>query len=721
MSHESSFGRKCYRLFSSLIVGVLTPLPVQAIWEWLDENIIVPQIVGSRLSGKLDTSVMPQWRGLLEKYADRRVHFFTLCKSARVGGTLFFGICLVIEKIIRWPGPILWIDPTRKTGARVSRQEIEPYLKACKAVRKVSIYTKTAWTCLEKTLKTCVFSVVGAGSMNDLGGRQAEEVIINEQDRIPNRAADAPPPSEEAKARSSQFEDTRKIVRNSTPTRESGLTWIEFQAGSQEYCYVPCPECAGYQRLSMWKEEADPDKWMRIEDGDPLLCQEWSFRRTLNKTVRELGGLPAMRPPDSQRLDAPLLVEALDAKGMAAAAVGTIMPAPDGRGYLVKGIPATGQIWWPPELQDKKSKVWDVDRVAAQTRYECAFCSAKIRHEQLAGMNDRYEWRSHNPAAPRDHVSAHISALYSPFQSWGGIAKEFLLAVGNLFKLHAFYNLLLGLPFVSVPTKLTKKCIDLLQSFSPRYERQNPQEKEGILSLPVRPVLITIHVDVQQSEFWWTMRAWCVDGSRYLLAWGNCVSFPELVDLSNRVWLYDHGPDAPAHARYEEFNAAFGIMDTGYKAKRQAGVYSFLHEQAGRWFGSKGGSYQGRDKPIHETKIQHNYNGSAVDIDLTHYNDFILQEHLSRYVIKDRRQPAYYLPVTVDDNLVKHLTSPHLVKVKTPDGRTVDEWKYECDPHLYDCEKMGEVLGFVFSAEVLAKIRAQQDANRALLLARLGA
>ncbi len=672
-SPAPSFGQKAYRLIVGLITATLRPLPVQLIWEWLDEHVVVPLIVGSRFPGQLDTAVMPQWRGLLEKYADRRVHYFTLCKSARVGGTLFFGICLVLEKIARWPGPILWIDPTRKTGVRVSRQEIEPYLRACAPVYGQAILSKTTWTALEKMFRSCTFSIVGAGSMNDLGGRQGELVIINEQDRIPNRGNDAPPPSEEAKARSSQFEDTRKIVRNSTPTRENNLTWQEFLAGSQEHCYVPCPECGGKQRLTMWKTSGDPERWLRCE-----------------------------REP--QGVDREHFLE--------------IIEAPDGRGWLCRGIPPTGQIWWPPELEDKRNKRWDVDEVARQARYECAFCAAKIRPEHLARMNDGYEWRSHNPDAPRDHVSAHISALYSPFQSWGAIAKEYLLSIGNALKLHAFYNLVLGLPFISVPTKLTKRSIELLQQRSPRYERQNPQEKDGELRLPVRPVIITIHADVQQSEFFWTMRAWAADGSRYLLAWGSCVSFGELVDLSDRVWTFDHGPDVPAAARYERFTAFLGVMDTGYKAKRQAGVYRFLHEQGGRWHGSKGGGYQGRDKPIHETTIQFNYDGGAVDIPLIHYNDSILSEHLTRFVIKERRPPGYYLPMNVDDALVAQLTSPHLSKKKLADGRTEDVWEFECDPHLYDCEKMAEVLGHIFAGELMVQIRVTQDARRASLLAK---
>ena len=43
--------------------------------------------------------------------AGRHIHFFTLCKSARVGGTLLFCICLILGKIVCWPSPILWTDP----------------------------------------------------------------------------------------------------------------------------------------------------------------------------------------------------------------------------------------------------------------------------------------------------------------------------------------------------------------------------------------------------------------------------------------------------------------------------------------------------------------------------------------------------------------------------------------------------------------------------------
>jgi phage terminase large subunit GpA-like protein len=675
---SATLSARCVSFFTRSIRAFTMPAPRELIWQWLDKHVHVPAIVGSRSPGPLDTGLMPQWRGLLEKYADRRVHFFTLCKAARIGGTLFFGICLVLEKVARAPGPIIWLDPTRRTAIRVSRQEIEPYLQKCGPVFALARLGKTTWTVLEKMFRNCTFSLLGCGSINDLGGRQGELIILNEQDRIPNRAADAPTPSQEAEARSSQFEDTRKLVRNSTPFRESGLTWGEFLAGSQHYCYVPCPDCGVKQRLTMFKLPAEPDAWLRM-DQEPT--------------------------PEERKLHS------------------KVKPAADGRGWLCKGIPATGRLWWPPEIKDRRSNRWRIDDIPAATRYECAHCQAKIRPELIEWMNDRYEWRAHNIFAPRDHVSAHISALYSPWQSWGSIAKQWLLAQGVIAKLHAFFNLVLGLPFTSAPTKLTPKHLELLQSHSPRFERQFPEHVENELTLPARPVCVTMHVDVQQTEFWYTVRCWMPDGARYVLAWGSCGSFADLVALSNRVWRYDHGEASPAAARFEEFTMLFGIIDTGYKAKRQGGVYEFLHDQGGRWQGVRGGAFAlGKDKPITEETTTFNYKGQgAVDVPVIKVNDFIMREHLYTFVIKQRRPPGYYLPIALDEHFITQITSEHLIKRKLPDGRTEDVWTTTVDPHLGDCEKYAECLGHVIEPSVLLKLRGVQDDHRARLLVKLAA
>ena len=88
-------------------------------------------------------------------------------------------------------------------------------------------------------------------------------------------------------------------------------------------------------------------------------------------------------------------------------------------------------------------------------------------------------------------------------------------------------------------------------------------------------------------------------------------------------------------------------------------------------------------------------------------------------MLKERRPPGYFLPHTLDDHLVEHLTAPHLDKRLLPDGRSQDVWRFDCDPHLYDCEKYQEVLGYVFVPALLQQFRTRQDAYREKLRALL--
>jgi phage terminase large subunit GpA-like protein len=706
-----SISAKAAALFRRVLQAALPPPPREAIWRFLEKVVVIPQIAGSRASGPIDTSVMPIWRGLLERYARPHVHYFTLAKGARVGGTLFFAICLIIEKILRWPGPIGWVDPTGKTAKSVSRREIEPYFQACAPVIKLAMLGKTTWTWAEKFFSNCLFSILGAGSINDFGGRQWELVIINEQDRIPDRSKDSPTPSNEAEVRSSQFEQTRKIVRNSTPFSEGGLTWGEFIAGSQEHGYCPCPECGGYQRLTFFKEPAEPDRWMRVEASDPILAAPGS-KVPINHDV------PGTRGADTQRREPK-----------------HIKPSRDNT-FLVKGIPETGRVWWPPECKDKRSGRWDVDKVARAARYECAFCQAKIRPEQLEIMRERYELRAHNIFASRDHVSAQVSSMWSPWVSIGAIAKVWLLAQGSASKLRGFFNLILGMPAPAAPTKVTPKHLALIQRESPRYFRQFPEILDGpALVLLARPVLLTCQADVQQDGIWYTIRALYENGARAVLAWGHCGGFTELDRIAAREWTFDHGANCHPALRLETFSCyttiggndlATCIIDTGWKTKRAGGVYEFIHEQGGRWLGVKGGAFAalGKEKPIAEETFTFNYAGSKlpaaqVDVAVINQNDFILSEHFSRFVLKERRPPGYHLPVDLDDHFIEQITAPYLAKNKLADGRTVDVWRFETDPHLYDCEKYGEVLCFIFEPAVLAKLRERQDAARAMLVTRL--
>jgi hypothetical protein len=414
------YGPKTCKIFVEAIRTVLKPRDRKPVWQWYDENIEIPLLVGSTRPGPLNTGIMPQWRSLLEIVYRPRIRSFDLCKSARIGGTLMFGIGPILYNLAEECLPALWIDPTRKTAIRLSRQELQPHIRECRATNRLRIPSKTHWTALEMIFKTGTLGIVGAGSIADLGGRQAGVIVVNEQDKIPNKHRAEATPKLLAKIRAKQFikDGTAKIFGNSTPTLESGLTWGDFLAGSQRWCYVRCPECERRQRLTFFSEPAEPDRWMRLDEyPDP-------------KDLTLFSGCK---------------------------------PAEDGRGWLVRGIPATGKFTWPKRCKDNRDKSWDVDAVGRETSYECAHCHAHLSQKKLPAMLRTAQWWAHNPTAPEDHESAQHWGAYSPFEDWGYFSKKWLLAQGSAARIHDFFNSDLGLPYVATPTRITKKSLELLQ------------------------------------------------------------------------------------------------------------------------------------------------------------------------------------------------------------------------------------------------------------------
>jgi phage terminase large subunit GpA-like protein len=379
---------------------------------------------------------------------------------------------------------------------------------------------------------------------------------------------------------------------------------------------------------------------------------------------------------------------------------------------------------------------YNLDLVQKHTCCECQHCHALIPHEKKQWMMRRGEWRAQNPNAPADHRSFYIGGELSTALTWGMLAKKFLetqLLPGGL---HNFYNSYLGRAWERKAGGATRKSIQLIQEASPKFNLGNPQERDAELTLPFRPVALTMQVDCQQTSFFWTMRAWTADGSRAVIALGECVSYKELVEISNRKWKYWHPNDngmcvspqsgtggveksaAPAsvHPVPEEFEVWTGLIDSGYKAKATTGVYNFVHEQGGRWIGTKGGKFGGKDLPIHETTVLHLCDSKQVEIPLFHYNDAMMKEHLYRFVIRERRQPPYWLPRDLPSQFIEQITAERLVPKKDAEGRTEMKWHSEIDPHYGDCEKIGEIFHFVLNPEIRAQIRAKQDATRATLM-----
>jgi phage terminase large subunit GpA-like protein len=603
-----------------VLANVMQPVPKEPVWKWADQHFRIPQMVGSPNPGEFDSNQMPFWRPIFDLMQHPRTRHIAIRKGARVGGSLL-AVIAVCHKISTKPGPILWVDPSRKTAMRLSRNEIEHFLLECRPVKKLAVINRQDWTALERTFEGCTFGIVGAGSAADLAGRQAEMLVLNETDKLVHDIKAEAPPHELAIVRTKQFMHTRKIIENSTPTTEWGRANQQFLKGTQCYIYVPCPLCGHKQRLTFFEEEKEVPF---DEEGKPL-------------------------PTGQKRLEKTGCFDFVHCR-----------------------------------IRDEEGAPFDLEKVERETTYRCAKCAGKIPQHKLPWMNRRAELRAHNPDAPADMPSVHVWGAHSPFESWGGMAKKFLMSKGNIGRMHDFYNSDLGLPFVRHATEIKDKDLDIVIRRSPDYV---------IGQLPREPLLMTMHVDVQQTHFWWTIRAWGIledhpDQPTWnaLIDYGAAVSFEHLQELAG---IIERGGQRNTYKHGEkEFVVDIGIIDSGYRAKGETGVYQFCRDNNDVFIPAKGGGWtllRGARARLSTLEGE--------NIELLTYDDEIAKQQLYYQNIKDERI-LWWLPRNVGEDYRAQMTAERTREKQAADGTTKLEWVVEGEAgnHLADTEKLCEVL-----------------------------
>jgi len=645
---------------ASALIALRVPVRLR-ISRWLNLHAVIPQITGAIEPGPLDTSRVPPMEGLHDLIAQRHVQFFTLAKSARVGGTLF-AICLILHKISESPGPVLWVDPSRASARALTRRELQPFFLACPPVAAQAIVDKEHWTGSAMFFRNGAFvKVAGAGSPNELAGFQAEIVVINEGDKAYHTIKGEAPAHELAVVRSKHFRFTRKILENSTPTHEYGPTWKRFLKGSRHFCYLPCPTCGTYQRLTFFREEVEVPF---DEDGRMLPAPQ---------TRPEITGQFKF---DQARITQRREVE-------------------------------------PGKFEDVEIG-WDYEKAEAETYYECAK-GCRIEHHRLSGMLCRYQWRAHNRNADRAHISAHFWAAYSPFEHWGAIAKKFLLACGNPGALHDFWNSDLGLPFKAVQTAVEESDLTRMVRASPHYL---------LRTLPFEPIVLTITVDVQgekqNNPFWYLVMAWGIAWDQpdwptwgAVIDYGPAMNWETIEEISgirpdSRGRYNEYGWTNPVTGEVSFHRVSAGLVDSGHAAQKEANVYEFCDRNSHMFSASKGcGAAQMRGEVMRTNSIMED----KVQL-LLFWSDFFCQT-LYRRIIKDRKE-LRFLPSNLDAEFIDHLTDEHTV---LKNGKMVWEARTKTN-HLGDCWKQQEVLAGMIEKERLdgervARLEADEEAAKA--------
>ncbi|MGF7160137.1 phage terminase large subunit GpA-like protein [Rhodoligotrophos appendicifer] len=276
------------RLAMEALAEVLSPPPPVDYLAWAEANIVFSERE-SPFPGPYNRTLFPYFDEVLRALGpEDPCRFVTMMKSAQLGGTvlgnIFTGGSLAMD-----PGDILYVHPTEDNARRWSKMKLSPMLKGtpalCDLFPQKSRDGSDSVMYKERRDGRGAIQISGANSPASLSQVTMRRQVQDDLAKWEMNAAGDPEVQADSRSRSHEF---AKILKVSTPLVQPGCRITRsFDAGSQEYPYVPCPHCEHMQVLE-WEnmlqhlDEARPENacFVCVECGGVI---EEHHRRSMLK------------------------------------------------------------------------------------------------------------------------------------------------------------------------------------------------------------------------------------------------------------------------------------------------------------------------------------------------------------------------------------------------------------------------------------------------------
>ncbi len=283
-----------------------------------------------------------------------------------------------------------------------------------------------------------------------------------------------------------------------------------------------------------------------------------------------------------------------------------------------------------------------------QAQYRCASCERLIDHRYKRQMLAHGEWIA--DAAGSRAAGFSLSELYSPWRTWGDMARDWQQAQGNVERLRAFIN-----------TSLAEWWDDQVLVQANEDELLARREAIGPV-LPRDAALLTAGVDIQDDRAEVSVFGWGRGEESWLVEHRIVPGDPSGQELWQR--LDDELARQWAHPITGSMQLAAACIDSGYQTSR---VMQFCSERIGRRIWPVKGA--AGPLPIWPPRHRHSRPKAAYLIGVDSAKATIVGR------LKLTSGPgAIHLPTTVDREYIEQLTSEY-VRTTYSRGRPVRRWE----------------------------------------------
>ncbi len=316
------------------------------------------------------------------------------------------------------------------------------------------------------------------------------------------------------------------------------------------------------------------------------------------------------------------------------------------------------QLKWP----EKEDGMTSSDR-ADQTFYVCQECGCIITDQHKDKMLRLGKWqivREKNTTHKK--VGYWINTLYSPFVRFSQVALKYMDSKDDPDELQNFTNSWLAEPWEDTKLKTNADTV---------MERQTGLSE---LFVPEWAKLLTGGVDVQETCFYWTIRAWGDYITSQNIAHRQATSWAEIENIMNFAYEKENK---------DQLVVALCLIDSGYDADS---TYDFCANNSD-WAMSVKGSSSPMMSHFKLSKIN-KPDSKAFGMNLVLVDGDKYKDMIAARMKKQNGQGAWMVYNGCDMEYAEQVTAEHKVNVKVG-TRTVQRWKLKhshADNHYLDCE-----------------------------------
>lgn len=387
------------------------------------------------------------------------------------------------------------------------------------------------------------------------------------------------------------------------------------------------------------------------------------------------------------------------------------------------------RLKWPkPNSKlNRKEKLSLADRIVANEDvwYECAYCQRRIEPHERTRIVRAGTWRSADGAIPEaeaveewprgTRIGARVGAMVCLWQSWAGIAAEFIRAEGDRELTFSFRTETVGEPWEEQlekprPSVYADKCA-------------RAKLAEGVV--PSWAVKLLATVDTQHDHFYVVLRAWGPEMRSQRIFHARAETFADLDDVCFRhLWPREGGDGTGMKAELVLIDSG-GTRLEGETASRTMQVYRWVTRRSARARAIKGagavkrrreGLYIWPGKGVLDDGNQAGKTLRIWYVDTHHFGDLLYE--LVHAGLEDDEQETWLLNQADDEEYNSQLANVQKRLIRSGRGPAMEVWE-PIEPgapvHYWDCEAYQVAAAYLARVHLLPPLEellAYREAER---------